>query len=368
MPTVITGTGIAVPPNVVSNDDLTRIMDTTDEWIRSRTGVVSRRFVDPGTATSDLAAEAILAALGDAGLDSDEVDAVVCATMTPDRQNPGIAGAVQHKAGLGNASVFDIRQQCAGFLFGLDLGDMLASTGRAGTVVVVGAEVHAGYLPWGNAWEIVLGRSDRSPTSDELALATEHRAWSVLFGDGAGAAVLQQQPARSLAPLEPEGIINSVLKTDGAHSDLIEVPGLGSAQRPYADAAQLAAGLHHPKMNGGGLYRLAVETMPAAVREALEAAHCKVDDLDLVVAHQANDRIVEGARRRLGVDDAVMPSNIAHWGNTTAATLPIAYHEARRRGQVAPGALVAFTSFGAGAHWGALLYREPEADGARSAR
>ena len=360
MPAVIAGTGVAVPTNVVTNDDLTRIMDTTDEWIRSRTGVVSRRFVDPGTATSDLAAEAARAALADAGVTGDEVEVLVCATMTPDRQNPGIAGAVQHKAGLGEAATFDLRQQCAGFLFGLDLADMLISTGRAGTVVVVGAEVHAGYLPWGDAWEILLGETDRSPTSDERALATRHRAWSVLFGDGAGAAVLREQAASALS-VPAVGILNSVLRTDGAHADLIEVPGLGSEQRPYADVAQIAAGLHHPAMNGAGLYRLAVETMPAAVCEALEAAGCELDELDLVVAHQANDRILEGARRRLGVDAAVMPSNIEHWGNTTAATLPILYHELRQQGRVAAGSLVAFTSFGAGAHWGAVLYREPGA-------
>ena len=362
MAAVITGTGAAVPPNIVTNDALTRIMDTTDAWIRSRTGVASRRFVDPGTGSSDLAAEATVAALADAGVDAADVDSVVCATMTPDRQNPGIAGAVQHKANLERAAVFDLRQQCAGFLFGLDLADMLIATDRAGTVVVTGAEVHAGYLPWGDAWDIVLGRIDRAPTDDERALATRHRAWSVLFGDGAGAMVVQAQPGGAVpASACQAGILGSVLRTDGAHADLIEVPGLGSQQRPYADAAQIAAGLHHPAMNGGGLYRLAVEAMPAAVRDVLEAAECKLDDLDLVVAHQANDRILDGARRRLGVDEATMPSNIGHWGNTTAATLPVLYHELRQQGRVVPGTLVAFTGFGAGAHWGAVLYREPQA-------
>ncbi|MCE2511403.1 MAG: 3-oxoacyl-ACP synthase [Acidimicrobiia bacterium] len=360
MAAAITGTGVAVPPNVVTNDDLIRIMDTTDDWIRSRTGVASRRFVDPGTGTSDLAAEAALDALADAGVDAAAVDVVVCATMTPDRQNPGIAGAVQHKAGLDATAVFDLRQQCSGFLFGLDLADMLITTGRAGTVLVVGAEVHAGYLPWGDAWDIVLGRVDRAPTADERDLATRHRAWSVLFGDGAGAMVLRDEPGRAASDTAARvGILGSVLRTDGTHADLIEVPGLGSEQRPYADAAQIAAGLHHPAMNGGGLYRLAVETMPAAVQDVLEIAGCKLDDLDLVVAHQANDRILEGARRRLGAGAEVMPSNIEHWGNTTAATLPILFHELRERGRVGPGSLVAFTSFGAGAHWGAILYREP---------
>lgn len=387
MAAVITGTGIASPPHVVHNDDLCRIMDTTDEWIRSRTGVVSRRFTDPGTGASDLGAEASRAALADAGVGPGEVDTVICATMTPDRQNPGIAGAVQAKAGVGPVATFDLRQQCAGFLFGLDLADMLIATDRADTVLLVGAEVHAGYLPWGDAWDIVLGRTDRAVTDAERELANEHRAWSVLFGDGAGAAVVRrhvsraapgigqtgveqsahrrrQRPAGPDSKLRqtqpPSGFLASVLKSDGAHADLIEVPGLGSLQRPWADAAQIAAGMHHPAMNGGGLYRLAVETMPAAMTEVLQRTGHGIGDVDVVVAHQANERILDGVRSRLGVDETVVPSNIDRWGNTTAGTLPILFHELRAGGRIGPGSLVAFTSFGAGAHWGAILYREPE--------
>lgn len=358
---VIVGTGIATPPHVVGNDDLVRVMDTSDEWIRSRTGVVSRRFVEPGTGASDLGAEAAVAAMRDAGLAAAEVDAVICATMTPDRQNPGIAGAVQHKAGVEGVATFDLRQQCAGFLFGLDLADMLIGTDRADTVLVVGAEVHAGYLPWGDAWDIVLGRSDRAATDDERELANRHRAWSVLFGDGAGAAVVQRHDGADGGQDGGlrVGLLASVLRTDGANADLIEVPGLGSLQRPYADAAQIEDGMHHPQMNGGGLYRLAVEAMPEAVLEVLARTGHELGDVDVVVAHQANERILDGVRRRLGVDDTVVPSNIDRWGNTTAGTLPILYHELRAAGRVEPGALVAFTSFGAGAHWGAMLYREP---------
>ncbi len=355
-----------MPPVVVDNHDLARIMDTSDEWIRSRTGVVSRRFVEPGTAASDLGAEAATAAMGDAAVGAGDIDAVICATMTPDRQNPGIAGAVQHKAGIESVATFDLRQQCAGFLFGLDLADMLIGTDRADTVLVVGAEVHAGYLPWGDAWDIVLGRTDRVATDAERELANRHRAWSVLFGDGAGAAVVQRRCQRqrcdsvsTATDRPPVGMLASVLKTDGAKDDLIEVPGLGSMQRPYADAAQITAGMHHPRMNGGGLYRLAVEAMPEAVLEVLARTGHELSDVDIVVAHQANDRILEGVRRRLGVDDTVVPSNIGHWGNTTAATLPILYHELREAGRVKPGSLVGFTCFGAGAHWGAMLYREP---------
>ncbi|MCY3585269.1 MAG: 3-oxoacyl-ACP synthase [Acidimicrobiales bacterium] len=360
MAAVIVGTGIAVPPHVVSNEALTRIMDTSDEWIRSRTGVVSRRFVEPGTAASDLGAEAATAALADAGVGTVEVDSVICATMTPDRQNPGIAGAVQHKSGIERVVTFDLRQQCAGFLFGLDLADMLIATDRADTVLVVGAEVHAGYLPWGNAWDIVLGRTHRPVTDDERELANRHRAWSVLFGDGAGAAVVQRHdPLASAGGGQPVGFLATALYTDGANADLIEVPGLGSLHRPYVDAAQIAEGLHHPAMNGGGLYRLAVETMPEAVLEVLTRTGHKLGDLDVVVAHQANERILDGVRRRLGADESVVPSNIDRWGNTTAGTLPILFHELRSADRIGPGSLVAFTSFGAGAHWGATLYREP---------
>ena len=353
MSTVIRGSGVATPPNVVKNEDLVKIMDTTDEWIRTRTGVKSRRFVDAGTGTSSLAATAAVAALADARLPASAVDAVVCATMTPDHQTPGIAGALAAQAGFSNAVVFDIRAQCAGFLFGLDLADMLLSTQRATTVVVVGAEVHAGYLPWGDAWEIVLGNSQREPTPQERAIATQYRAWSVLFGDGAGAVVVQANSSRH------QGILGSVLHTDGSQADLIEVPGLGSLQRPYADTAQIEQGLQHPTMNGSGLYRLAVELMPEAVREVAEKVGVPLSAIDMVVAHQANDRILEGMRKRLDVEDEKVPSNIGHWGNTTAATLPILYHELRQAGRIKSGSLVAFTAFGAGAHWGALLHLEP---------
>lgn len=354
MAAVVTGTGVARPPNVVTNHHLARIMDTSDEWIRTRSGVVERRFVDPGVGASDLAVIAARHALDDAGLGPADVDAIVTATMTPDLQNPGIASLVQDKLGCGPVASFDLRQQCSGFLYGLDLADALVATSRADTVLVVGAEVHAGYLPWGETWDIVLGRSERRPTAEEWERNTEHRAWSVLFGDGAGAMVLRRDERDDV------GVIASVLRTDGSHFELIVVPGLGSLRRPYADEAQLAAGLQLPRMDGGGLYRQAVRLMPEAVEEVLDAAGFTPADLDLVVAHQANDRILDGVRRRMNLAAEVVPSNIARWGNTTSGTLPILYDELRREGRIRPGALVAFTAFGAGAHWGAVLYRQPQ--------
>lgn len=353
MATVVAGTGVGRPPHVVTNHDLARIMDTSDEWIRTRSGVVERRFVDPGVGASDLAVVAAREAIDDAGLSVADIDAIVTATMTPDLQNPGIAALVQDKLGCGTVAAFDLRQQCSGFLYGLDLADALVSTGRAETILVVGAEVHAGYLPWGDTWDIVLGRSDRRPTEEEWKRNTEHRAWSVLFGDGAGAMVLRRDERDDV------GMLASALHTDGSHFELIVVPGLGSLQRPFADEAQLAAGLHLPRMDGGGLYRQAVKLMPEAVEEVLDATGLTAADVDVVVGHQANDRILEGVRRRMDLSEDVVPSNIARWGNTTSGTLPILFHELRREGRIEPGALVAFTAFGAGAHWGAVLYREP---------
>lgn len=353
MPTMITGTGVAVPPNEVTNHDLARIMDTSDEWIRSRSGVTARRFVDPGTGTSDLATEAGNAALAAAGISAGDVDALITATMTPDLTNPGIAGLVQAKMGLGHIPVYDIRQQCSGFLYALDLADALITSGKAKTVGVIGAEVHAGYLPWGDTWDIALGRSDRQPTPEEYARNTEHRAWSVLFGDGAGAMVLSRSD-------EPQvGFLASSLHTDGEHFELIIVPGLGSLHRPFASEAQLQAGLHLPRMDGGGLYRQAVRLMPDSIRGALESAGLTLDDIDVVVAHQANERILAGVRKELGVDEHLVPSNIGHWGNTTAGTLPILFHELWEGGRITQGSLTCFTAFGAGAHWGAMLYRHP---------
>ncbi len=346
---LIVGTGVAVPPLVVSNQDLARIMDTSDEWIASRSGVRERRFVEPGTGASDLAVEAGRAALADAGIDS--IDALVTATMTPDHQAPGIAALVQHKMGLGPVAAFDLRQQCSGFLYGLDLADALIRSDRADRVLVVGSEVHAGYLPWADTWDILLGRSDRRPTAEEFELNSSTRGWSVLFGDGAGAMVLSRAP-------DGQGIVGSALHTDGSLFELILVPGLGSLRRPYADEAQLAAGLHLPTMDGGGLYRNAVRLMPQAINAVLESVGLGPDDLGVVVAHQANERILDGVRKQLGVDAELVPSNIDRWANTTSGTLPILYHELRQSGRVVPGSMTCFTAFGAGAHWGALLHRE----------
>lgn len=354
MGAVIVGTGMYVPDNVVTNHDLARVMDTTDDWITSRTGVKERRFADPGVGASDLAVMACRRALSNAGTRPEEVDVLVTATMTPDYMAPGIAGLVQTGVGLGHVAAFDLRQQCSGFLYSLDLADSLLASGRGDTALVVGAEVHGGFLPWSDAtWASVLGHDDTGIPEADYERNTAFRSWSVLFGDGAGAMVLRRSNR------DDEGLIATSLHTDGDSFELIMVPGVGSKARPYVSSSQIEADAHLPIMDGGGLYRRAVRLMPEAARAVAEKAGIELDEIDLIVAHQANDRITEGVRKQFGMSPERVPSNIGGYGNTTAGTLPILFHEMREAGRVSPGALICFAAFGAGAHYGAALYREP---------
>lgn len=353
MGSVVAGTGTAIPDRVVTNDDLARIMDTSDEWITRRTGVRRRHFAPPGVGASDLATEAGRAALDDAGIGVGDVDIIVTATMTPDAFAPGIAALVQTKLGAGPVAAYDLRQQCSGFLYGLSLGDALLAADHGETALVVGAETHAGFLPFGESWEQLFDPGAPPVDAARHEANTAIRGWAVLFGDGAGAAVLRRgdDPAT--------GFLGGRMFTNGELFDLIEVPGAGFRHQPYIDQAQLEEGLHLPRMNGRNLFRQAVRLMPDAIRTVAGEVGVGVDDIDVVVAHQANARIVDGVRKELGVDESVVPVNIDRYGNTTAGTLPILFHELRLQGRVPPGTLVGFTAFGAGAHWGAMLYREP---------
>ena len=348
----IIGSGVSLPPNIVTNADLAEIMDTSDEWIVKRSGVRQRHVALPGVGSAQLGAEAVLAALDDAGLGPSDVDALISATMTPDHFAPGNAPLIQDRAGLGPVAAYEIRQQCGGFLYGLDMADMLITTGRADTVVVVGSEVHRGYMPFGDSLDIVLGLSDAEPSAEDYATATESRAWSVLFGDAGAALVLT-------ASDDDSGFLGSTLHSDGSLFELIHVPGPGFIYQPWSSEEQIAQGLHEPKMNGGELFRQAVRLMPQSVLEVLDGSAHSLDDLELILAHQANQRILDGIAKQLDVDGSIVASNIANYGNTTAATLPLLYHDCKTEGRVPEGTLLAFTAFGAGAHWGAMLYREP---------
>jgi 3-oxoacyl-[acyl-carrier-protein] synthase-3 len=356
MGTVIVGSGTALPELEVSNDQLAEVMDTSDEWIRSRSGVHMRRYSDPGTGSATLGAQAVLAAIADAGISPDEVDLLISATMTPDLLAPGNAPLIQHQANLGPIAAFDIRQQCAGFLYGLELADAMLSSGRATTAVVVGAEAHAGYLPFGpSVWGRLRGEHANPVSDADYQQATKYRAWSVLFGDGAGAMVLRRDPDPT------RGFLGGRLFSDGSLFDLIWVEGVGFRHQPYVDQTQLDAEMHLPSMNGMELFRQAVRLMPDSVASVADEHGLRVNDLDLVLAHQANERIIAAMRKQFGFDDGEdrVPCNIAHHGNTTAATLPLLYQDLRDESRIVPGQLLSFTAFGAGAHWGANLYRVP---------
>ncbi|HJV39143.1 MAG TPA: beta-ketoacyl-ACP synthase III [Geothrix sp.] len=351
MRSVITGTGIGLPPHVVTNAALAGIMDTSDEWIRTRSGIQERRFAEPGQGSTDLGVLASRAALADAGLAPGDLDAVVFATMTPDHVLPGDGPLLQAALGLRtDLPTFDIRQQCSGFLYGLELADLLIQSGRYRKVLLVGAEVHTGFMPWHLGWDTVIGRSTREVTDAEKAENTASRDRTVLFGDGAGAVVIEARD-------EDRGLLKTKLFTDGTGAGVLTMPGASFKRRPFVDQAQIEAGETLPVMSGKEVFRSAVTLMPQAVRDVCDEAGVTVADLDLVLVHQANLRIIEGVQKALGLPPEKVPHNIERYGNTTAATLPILFHECRQQGLVRPGGLVAFTALGSGLHWGAALYR-----------
>jgi len=352
MRAVITGSGSEIPPRAVTNQMLSRIMDTSDEWIRERSGVETRYYVEPGTATSDLGVAAARRALEAAGVKPEEVDLVVFATMTPDHYFPGAGPLLQAKLGLRNVPCFDIRQQCVGFLYGLQLVDAQVRAGLARTVVLVGAEVHSGFMPYSPAnWDYLYGRADVPPTPAEHAWNSRFRHLTVLFGD-AGAAVVVRA-----ADDGDRGVIDQILGTDGADYDKLYVPGTGFKHRPYTDPAQFARGDHIPVMDGRYVFKLATTRMVEVAQQVLARNEVGVEDVALVLMHQANRRINEHCQKMLGIPDEKMVHNIHKYGNTTAATIPLLWDESVRDGRLRPGDLVLMVAFGAGMSWGATLVR-----------
>jgi 3-oxoacyl-[acyl-carrier-protein] synthase-3 len=347
---------MALGEHRVPNDALARVCDTTDEWIRERTGIRERYYVAEGTAPSDLGVRAGREAIEDARLRPADIDYLIVATMTPDYLFPGAAAIIQAKLGLGPVPALDVRQQCAGFIHGLQLGDALLRTGAAKNVLLIGTEVHSGFMPFDV--DIVIGASDRVPTSEERAFATRFRDRTVLFGDGAGAVVLSRVPDPG------RDLLATRLHTDGTQADRLYVPS-GFAFRPYIDAQMLAEGRHVPEMDGQRVFRAAAARLPEVVREVLAVANLQIGDVQLILAHQANLRICEAVQRALGVGDERVYNNIAHYGNTTSATIPILWHECRHQlndagtsgRSIKPGDLLCLLGFGAGFVWGAALLR-----------
>jgi 3-oxoacyl-[acyl-carrier-protein] synthase-3 len=369
---VIVGSASEIAPNLVTNDMLARIMDTSDRWIRDRTGVETRYFVNPGTSTTDLAAAAAARALNAAGLQPSDVDMIVFATMTPDHFFPGCGGLLQARLGIAPIPCFDIRQQCSGFLYGLQLADAQIRVGAAKTVLLIGAEVHSGFMPWSKAcWNRIYGAEDEiSPAQRAVNGRTRHL--TVLFGDAAAAVVIAARPsdggaaaagARSDAPAGPgngathRGIVDAILKADGTHADKLCVPGIGFRHRPYVDAGQVDRVEYVPVMDGHAVFKMATVRMAEVVRELLARNSVHTADLKMVLMHQANRRINELVQRMLDLPDAKVPHNINKYANTTSATIPLLWDECVRDGRIEPGDLVLCVGFGAGMTWGAVLIR-----------
>ncbi len=349
----IYGSGFVTGEKTVTNQDMSKLCDTTDEWIRERSGIEQRYFVKEGTATSDLAVGAAHKALADAGVKAEELDYIVVATMTPDYYFPGVGSIVQAKLGLTNIPALDIRQQCSGFVYGLQVADSLIRAGQAKKLLFIGAEIHTGFMPFSKkGWDVVMGRSTEPVTQEERDWNSKFRHLLVLFGDAAGAVVMgpTDDPKR--------GLLGYALHSDGKNVEALYVPSAGFAYRPYFDDTHWKEGRGVPVMDGRTVFKMAVTKMPEAVLEVCAKAGVKLEDIDLLIPHQANLRISEGVQKALKLPDSKMYNNIQRYGNTTAATIPIAYDECKKSGRIKKGDLVCFVGLGAGFHWGATLMRE----------
>ena len=318
----ILGTGHSYPEGILTNEELERIVETSDEWITTRTGIKQRRKAADDEYTSLFAVRAARQAIERARLDPSDIDLLLCATVTPDQILPSTGCIVQAELGANNAAAMDIVAACSGFLYGVSLADSMIRTGQVRHAVVVGAEILTQYVDY----------TDRQTC--------------VLFGDGAGAAVL--------GPVENgRGILASKIKSDGRYEEQLFSPGGGTRKKPTAET--LAAGDHYFKMRGNELFKVAVRSMAEISREVLEQAGAKSDDISLFIPHQANQRITEAVADRLNVDMSKVYSNIAVHGNTSSASIPIALDECVSAGRIKPGDLVLMASFGGGATWGAVL-------------
>lgn len=349
---VVVGSGSEIAPTRVTNAQMARILDTSDDWIRERSGVEARHFVTPEIATSDLGVAAAGKALVAAGVAKDEVDMVVFATMTPDHYFPGCGTLLQSKLGLREVPCFDIRQQCSGFLYGLQLADAQIRAGMARTVLLVGAEVHLGFMPWTRQnFDYATGVSDVPPTKEEWDWNSRFRHLVVLFGD-AGAAVVLRAGEDG-----PRGVLDHELHGAGRDYQKLYVPGTGFKHRPYTDPEQFRRGDHIPVMDGRYVFKMATTSMVEVARSVLQKNGVRPEELKLVLMHQANKRINEYCAKELGLREEQVPHNIHKYGNTTAATIPLLWDECARDGRLQPGDLVLLVAFGAGMTWGASLVR-----------
>jgi 3-oxoacyl-[acyl-carrier-protein] synthase-3 len=283
-----------------------------------------------------------------------EIDYLICATLTADHYFPGCGVQIQHKLGMPHLPALDIRQQCAGYVYGMQLADVLIRSGSARTVLLIGVEVHSAFFAHSKAtWAALHGDTDQRVSDEEYEWNTRFRYITPLFGDAGGAMVL----GASTEADGDRGVLACELHSDGSELELLYVPGVGSCRLPMIDQQSIDEGLFVPRMEGRGLFKAAVQRMPEVTRSVLSGAGYTLDDLDFGIFHQANLRINQAAQKALGLPDSKVHNNIDRHGNTTAATLPLCYYEAREAGKVKPGDLVVFTAFGAGLQWGSVLVR-----------
>lgn len=331
---IITGVGHYVPERIVTNHDLAEVMDTNDEWIQERTGIIERRHIEPGSkiTSTELGVKAAENALKDAGITAQDVDFILFATLSPDYYFPGNGVLVQKALGCKTIGAMDIRNQCSGFVYALSTADAFIKAGKYKNILVIGAEVH----------------------SFGLDMSDEGRGVSVIFGDGAGAVVIS-------ATTEDRGIISTNMHSEGEYAEELAVlfPGtkLGWSDEILKDDHGITKKELYPHMNGNYVFKHAVTRFPESIQEALADANLKPEDVDLFVPHQANLRISQFVQRQLGFPDEKVFNNIQKYGNTTAASIPIALSEAKAAGKINKGDTVLMTAFGAGFTWGSVLIK-----------
>ena len=325
----IAGAGFFVPPKIVTNHDLSKYMNTSDEWIRERTGIQERRFVEKGMGPSDLAIPATEQALESAGLSIGDIDFMIFASSTPDYYIPGSGCLLQEKMGFNEIGALDIRVQCAGFVYGLSIAEQYIKTGTFENILLIGAEVQ----------------------TTAMELNDNGRDVSVIFGDGAGAVIISGTE-------EDKGILSTHMHSEGKYLKELwmEAPA-SNAGMPRISPEDLEAGKQYLKMNGKEVFRHAIVRFIEVIHECLEENNLKVEDIDMLIPHQANLRITQMVQKKLGLNDDQVFSNIHKYGNTTAASIPIALTEAVNNGKISKGDMVVLASFGSGFAWASAIMK-----------
>lgn len=324
--TLITGTGICLPEQILTNHDLEKMVDTSDEWIVSRTGIRERRILEEKRSCSDLACEAGRDALERAGFKAQDLDLIIVATVTADYPTPSAACLVQAKLGANKAAAFDLSAGCSGFIYALAAADSFIKSGLYRNALVIGAEVISRFTDW------------------------QDRSTCVLFGDGAGAVLLEAAPAGS-----ERGLLDFILGSDGKGAKELYVPG-GGSKHP-ATKENVEAGMHYIKMNGNEIFKFAVRVVEDTLNKLLERHGFMPEELDQLFLHQANERIIRHVQKRLNLPDEKVPINLDRYGNTSAATIPLALHEEVVAGRLKENSLICLVGFGSGLTWGGALIK-----------